>query len=548
MSITLKAHQKKIVSHMKKTDSRGIILFHGLGSGKTITSIAISKLYDKKVLIIVPASMRTQWIPELKKMEVNMKNYQVISYEGFLSLVESGKIESLENQVILVDEAHRIRSASGKISTTIVKLLQTADKVILLTGTPMVNSPIDMSPLINAIEGQNILPTTEEPFKEKFYLLQSKSAPRLDMRCKLYSSVTCSNRGIKYKDNLCEYHYVKSARRSKKKITSDDLNGLSMKEWKKKQDIRINKARAIVNLGILKPNTSEYSKFVNQMVSYYRPEKNIQDFPDTTVKKIKVPMSVEQDKIYKKAQRGVNKDDLNLLKSGIEVTRKTSAMNAFLNATRQISNTWDGNEDTPKLKKVLDYIVKNPKPALVYSNWIGNGIRPLSSMLQKKNINYLEFIGGMSDVKKKKVVSDYNQGKIDVLLLSSSGGEGLNLKNTRQIHIMEPHWNEAKISQVIGRGVRYKSHENLPLAERHVSVFHWISTPLGTTDMGTDEYLYQISEKKIEEMKLFLETAIKNSVENSKHNKKKTQKMSNLKKSLKKDLFKLDMPSYLSLR
>jgi superfamily II DNA or RNA helicase len=60
MPITLKAHQKKIVSHMKNTDSRGIILFHGLGSGKTITSIAISKLYDKKVLIIVPASMRTQ--------------------------------------------------------------------------------------------------------------------------------------------------------------------------------------------------------------------------------------------------------------------------------------------------------------------------------------------------------------------------------------------------------------------------------------------------------------------------------------------------------
>ena len=83
----------------------------------------------------------------------------------------------------------------------------------------------------------------------------------------------------------------------------------------------------------------------------------------------------------------------------------------------------------------------------------------------------------MSDIKKKKVVTDYNQGKIDVLLLSSSGGEGLDLKNTRQIHIMEPHWNIAKINQVIGRGIRYKSHESLPKSQRLVNVYYWISEP-----------------------------------------------------------------------
>ena len=121
-------------------------------------------------------------------------------------------------------------------------------------------------------------------------------------------------------------------------------------------------------------------------------------------------MSLEQNKIYKKAQKGVNIEDLNLLKSGIEVTRKSSSMNAFLNATRQISNTWNGTENTPKLNKVLATLIKEPKPALVYSNWIGNGLKPLANMLEKKNIKYLEFTGGMSDI--KKVVTDYNQGKI----------------------------------------------------------------------------------------------------------------------------------------
>ena len=545
MPVHLKPHQSKVVKYMRDSDARGIILFHGLGSGKTITSIAISKIYDSKVLVIVPASMRTQWVPELKKMDVNLKKYEVVSYEGFLSKIEKGILDSLEEYVVLVDEAHRIRSASGKISTTIVKYLQTAKKVILLTGTPMVNTPWDMSPLVNAIEGTNILPTQEKTFREKFYIQQSRSPPRLDRRCQLFSTVTCSDKGVSYKNNLCRYHYVKSARRTKKKPTSTDLEGMEMKDWKKKQTLRINKARAIAKLSVYKPNVSEFAKYVAKMISFYKPIQNINDFPEVTTYIKKVPMSLEQNKIYKKAQKGVNIEDLNLLKSGIEVTRKSSSMNAFLNATRQISNTWNGTENTPKLNKVLATLIKEPKPALVYSNWIGNGLKPLANMLEKKNIKYLEFTGGMSDIKKKKVVTDYNQGKIEVLLLSSSGGEGLDLKNTRQIHIMEPHWNEAKISQVIGRGIRYKSHEDLPISQRQVSVYHWISTPLdkNKNEMGTDEYLYHISAKKIEEMKKFLETSIKYSIENT----SKTQdKLIELRKESRKHSSPLDMYEFMN--
>ena len=88
---------------------------------------------------------------------------------------------------------------------------------------------------------------------------------------------------------------------------------------------------------------------------------------------------------------------------------------------------------------------------------------------------------------------------IDVILLSSSGAEGLDLKNTRQIHIMEPHWNNAKINQVIGRGIRYKSHEKLNKKDRNVSVYYWVSEPELTKDKkGSDEYLYELSQNKID--------------------------------------------------
>ena len=37
--IHFKPHQTKVIDYIYKSDSKGIIVFHGLGSGKTITSI-----------------------------------------------------------------------------------------------------------------------------------------------------------------------------------------------------------------------------------------------------------------------------------------------------------------------------------------------------------------------------------------------------------------------------------------------------------------------------------------------------------------------------
>ena len=49
---------------------------------------------------------------------------------------------------------------------------------------------------------------------------------------------------------------------------------------------------------------------------------------------------------------------------------------------------------------------------------------------------------------------------IDMLLLSGAGAEGLDLKNIRSLHIMEPYWNYARIKQTIGRAVRRGSHSH----------------------------------------------------------------------------------------
>jgi superfamily II DNA or RNA helicase len=95
-----------------------------------------------------------------------------------------------------------------------------------------------------------------------------------------------------------------------------------------------------------------------------------------------------------------------------------------------------------------------------------------------------------------------------VLMISSSGAEGLDLKNIRQIHLMEPYWNNVRVKQVIGRGIRVCSHMDLPIEERHVELFLYVmrytrdqirqyqKITLNDKNKSTDEIIYDIAIKK----------------------------------------------------
>ena len=69
-NFSLLIHQKIVRDYINiYTPYRGLLLYHGLGSGKTCSSIAIAEgiKNDKKVLILTPASLRDNYVEELKK-------------------------------------------------------------------------------------------------------------------------------------------------------------------------------------------------------------------------------------------------------------------------------------------------------------------------------------------------------------------------------------------------------------------------------------------------------------------------------------------------
>jgi hypothetical protein len=74
---------------------------------------------------------------------------------------------------------------------------------------------------------------------------------------------------------------------------------------------------------------------------------------------------------------------------------------------------------------------------------------------------------------------------IKLIMITASGAEGINLKNTRYVHIIEPYWHMVRLEQVIGRARRICSHEDLPEELRTIKVFLYLSTL--SSDQRTNE-------------------------------------------------------------
>jgi len=78
--------------------------------------------------------------------------------------------------------------------------------------------------------------------------------------------------------------------------------------------------------------------------------------------------------------------------------------------------------------------------------------------------------------KLREISSNNHYGEIiKLMMITASGAEGINLRNTRFVHIVEPYWHMVRTEQVIGRARRICSHQDLPEEYRTVKVFLYLS-------------------------------------------------------------------------
>jgi superfamily II DNA or RNA helicase/HKD family nuclease len=148
---SLYRHQKIGVAEIKyRLDQFGTsILADGVGLGKTRTAAAsICATEAKNVLILASKKLHDQWRFELSQVGVAEESYKLVSKEEIARHELQGLSEFMNQDLIIVDEAHQgLKNSRTKLYRNLSYIKERGEKQIkglLLTATPWNNSRSDV--------------------------------------------------------------------------------------------------------------------------------------------------------------------------------------------------------------------------------------------------------------------------------------------------------------------------------------------------------------------------------------------------------------------
>ena len=453
MLADLRPHQQRAVDKIK---AGGALVAHGTGSGKTMTAIAGGAGSDYPVVALVPPGLKGNFEKELGKW-TNAKPGEVD--------VRSITTSALHNQTIpkgsylIVDEAHGLRNENTDRRRHVAALAGLAGHVALLTGTPQYNAPSDVAPLVNIAAGKQVLPEDPREFDARFIQTEPDSPGILGR-----------------------------------------LMGMDPGEVPRLK------------------NVEELEEAMRGRVDTFK--SGGEGYPEVNESTIKVPMGSGQRNVYEYLEGQLPWWARWKVRWGLPPSKsEAKQLNAFLGGVRQASNSslpyttsssGPTTENSAKLVTAADNLsdfmkkVKNSR-ALVYSNYMQAGLLPYARLLKEKGIPYALITGDQSLEERLETQRKYNAGQIPVLLGSSAAAEGLDLKGTRLVQVLEPHFNESKLQQVIGRAARYNSHAELPPEDRNVRVERyesqlprpgWFMRLFSSQRESVDEWMRQRAQEK----------------------------------------------------
>jgi superfamily II DNA or RNA helicase len=562
----LRLHQKFLSSFFDyRSPYKDVLIYHDVGSGKTASAINIYNiLYNYtpqwNVFILIKAALHDEpWLAELKKWilpsdkEDRMVNIKFIHYDApnadksFLNAIKEADVS--KKNLYIIDEAHNfinnvynnIVSGYGKRAHIIYEHIiyekkeNNQTRVILLSGTPTVNNPYELALSFNLLR-PDTFPKTETKFNE-IYISQNMLNP---------DNKNMFQRRIM---GLVSYYVGSDPRLYAKKYEKNKL--LEMDPHQEKIynyfegiENTLNKKRFSS-----KSSKSVYSVYTRQASNFVFPNWDIingEGRPRPNQFRLSEQDIINKDKDIDKEK----KKSINAYNSAInEYVKKFDEYLSQLYNKEELDKDieifktqysmkfidfWKNHKQKCKLLKamyscsckmtaILFYMMRSKGPALVYSSFVVmEGLQIFKIYLKyfgftefnnKGNdyFRYVEFTGMIDKDQRKKNLIEFNDkgnkdgSKIRIILISSAGTEGINLMNVKQVHVMEPYWNEVRIIQLIGRAVRMCSHKNFPIEERFVDIYRYHATK-ANKDETTDERIYKLAQQKHSLIDSFLQT------------------------------------------
>jgi len=598
-------HQQFLKSFInEETPYKGLLIFHGVGVGKTCSAISISNSFrdvykrkKKKIICLVSKNIRPGWLQTIydpsknkdqctgdtylqvmKSFEKNgflqqkgksrnikkmiHKYYEFYGYREFSGminrLVRVGKWKNMKKndpelelrhkqvikeyfseRLLIIDEVHNLReendiSHSRETIQTIDKIIQYSDnlRLILMSATPMFNKSSEIVWLLNML-----LKNDKRPIIEKDDIFDEDD------------TITSSGEKILVNKSRGYISYLRGENpinfplRLSPKDGTNDTNVYPVNTlWGE---------RSPYQFKFLDMHISQFTSIQKETYESYI--QSIRQSDDINISEQKVGVQISnivfptksKDINFKNmyGKRGMN----NILTNEIKNNKITYCYKKDYIKEVEIPMFDEKvliNYST-KIHTIIKNITKTSGIIFIYSEYLSSGIIPISLALEhlgygkydnndllqypkwkpgsskhtkQEPIDYLGKTRSEDDFTKqakyiilsgnkslspnnkeeiKKLVDPSNSygESIKIVLGNVVASEGLDFKNIREIHILDPWFHLNRVEQIIGRGIRFCSHNVLQDEERNVTVYLHAAIHIPTND-SIDTRTYRLAEQK----------------------------------------------------
>lgn len=537
-SIELSTYQMVIQKFLSNsTPYNGLLLFHGLGTGKTCSAITIAEEHrkflkqsglSKKIYVLGNKNIKLNFKNQLfkvshlkkkggewtcsscvgnailsemnpsgasvtqdflvKKIEATIKKYyKFMGYLEFASMVNKHKkdiVALFENSMIIIDEVHNIKddeegaTASKALDAITAKA---TTKMLLLSATPMFNQASEIIWLMNLLRRNDKRETMEESqlFKDGVLL---DDAVFMDY-VRGYVSFVKGENPYTFPYRI----YPPFFDDRKVQLPTLSIHGEPIEPIQSK---------------VYAVPMSDFQK--EQYESILNPDTISDEVNNLTMGNL-VALSGALNMTYPSEK-------------GLSYMQLIDGRYQYYEKKERCFDPAHLPKYSAKIHAICQHVMSSTGIVLIYTNLVKEGLIPMALALEsigyhrhpsRKNYmvkpaplrgNYCILTGNpaISDEDSTLALFNSNENKngdkIKIILITKAASEGVDLKNVRQIHVMDPWWHLNRIEQVIGRGIRLCSHKALPFEQRNAQIFLYVSVH-GTTET-VDHYLYRYSENK----------------------------------------------------
>ncbi len=562
--VKLSNYQKIASTYLSYGPYRGLLLWHGLGSGKTCSSIDIinnhlidnyyneilSQKPPKKgpsVYVILPPSraLEQNYRSELSKKCPNLiKNYiekknvsgikidysnrainqyvGIYSYVSMANQIQSNKI-NLDNSLIILDEAHNLLYPAVQFKKKYEFLVEQIKrskniKILLLSATPIYKSITDLTKLLNMLKRSDEVQFSEEEHEfRKKYLNNDRISKNF------YNDI----KGLISFYSIDKYDKIlHKTLFGQKELMDDQVVNLTQdhdEKWLKSYTNEMKGYDADMDTDLMDVKSKKY---LDKVSGYLKKSSAMVNYPVISYRKKGIwPKKFE--KLLKNLQENEGKHFI--------ISRhRSSGSNAigfYLEKngwTRFSNNTKDHGTDPSKMYKrlgkelkALENLKNTGKIAdNVYVEKRKNLFKKYDSEGNKGFVVY-NALSSMTESANGKLLFNAHEntyGKyVKVFIGDESYGEGVSLLNTTNVHLFEPNYSYQKEEQAIARAIRRCSHKDLPLNKRKVKVFKYFAVYQkekdGDIEETTDDFLENYSLKRQKVLQCIISASVKGSID-----------------------------------